>query len=273
MAGYRGRRWQSTWRRLRMDVAAWRGHAPEPRTWLFLVGCTNSGTSLLDEIVSAHPEVSSFDREGQFRTDQFPRSLSIGLPRLWMARPEVFRMDADHGRSVDVERMKRQWGAVLVNPGRPVVAEKTPTNSVRTPWLRRHFPNSCFVAVVRDGRAVAEGIRRKTGFAIEFAALQWRRCNEILLEDLAGLDRTLVFRYEEFAADPAGTVRRIFDLAGLDASCVEAVPGGVRVAGTEFPVSNMNERSWNALSAADDALIRSVAGDLLAKLGYAPPGA
>jgi hypothetical protein len=235
---------------------------------VFLVGCSNSGTSLLHDLFAAHPEVASLPREGQSCTDQLPRPWDFGIPRLWTARPDLFRLGADAKPAIDVDRMLRQWGAHLIGAGRPVVVEKTPTNAARIPWLRRTFPNSAIVAIVRDGRAVAEGIRRKSGQSVEFGALQWRRCNEVMLGDMEGLERTATVRYEELAADPLGTVRRVFDVAGLDASGVEAAPDGVRVAGRPFLVGNQNAASLARLSEADHALVRSVAGELLDRLGY-----
>lgn len=71
---------------------------PRPRKWLFLVGCYNSGTTLLAELLSRHPDISALPTEGHFITDQFVKDYDVGLPRMWAGREELFRLtEADAG--------------------------------------------------------------------------------------------------------------------------------------------------------------------------------
>ena len=43
-----------------------------PKQWVFLLGCYNSGTTILRDVLGAHPEVSTMPREGVKLTDLFP---------------------------------------------------------------------------------------------------------------------------------------------------------------------------------------------------------
>ena len=43
----------------------------EPKKWLFLVGCYNSGTTLLRDILNEHPEIKGLPLEGVRLTGAF----------------------------------------------------------------------------------------------------------------------------------------------------------------------------------------------------------
>jgi hypothetical protein len=243
---------------------------PRPRRWVFVVGCYNSGTTLLHDALAAHPDVGSLPREGQELTDALPLPRRLGLPRLWALEPERFRLD-EHATGVDARRLKRQWGARFDDPRRAILLEKSPTNAARVRWLDRHFENAHFVAIVRDGYAVAEGIRRKAGHAIGRAARQWARSNEILLADLEHVPRALVVRYEELVADPEAVLRRVHAFLGLAGETAALARRRFRVHGETSRIQDHNARSHAALDAADLDAIEAAAGPLLARLGYARP--
>jgi hypothetical protein len=60
-----------------------------------------------------------------------------------------------------VPRLLFDWLEALGTPLSPRILEKTTANAVRMRWLHQAFPRSAFIGVVRNGYAVAEGIRRK----------------------------------------------------------------------------------------------------------------
>ena len=129
------------------------------KTWVFLVGCYNSGTTLLAELLSQHPDISALSTEGHFITDQFVKDYDIGLPRMWVEREDLFRLtEADTGP--DAIRIKKEWGMRL-DLSKQVLLEKSPPNTAKVRWLQANFENAHFVAIVRNGYAVAEGITRK----------------------------------------------------------------------------------------------------------------
>lgn len=247
------------------------GPIPHPERWAFFVGCYNSGTTLFHNLLARHRDVGSMPFEGQFYTDQLPRPMDLGLPRLWAIRPELFRLRDGEDGDVDIPRLKRQWAAAYNDHTRPVLLEKSPTNAARTRWLQEHFENAHFVLILRDGRAVAEGIRRKEGHDIRTTARQWRVSNEIMLEDAERLERWKLFRYEDLAADSQGTMDEICEFLGL--SPLQESPEnldlkvhGLRLTG----VTNQNQKSMERLSAEDLDVIEDEAGEMLRRLGYLP---
>jgi hypothetical protein len=181
----------------------------DERKWVFIVGCTNSGTSLLHKLLAPHPDIASLPHEGQFFTDVFLRDRAFGFARIWSENLKLFRMIETHSKD-HAPRLIHDWKNYLNNVNASVVIEKTPTNSIRTRWLQAIFKNSYFIAIVRDGRAVAEGIsRRVSSVNIERAATHWVKNNNIILDDAELLNKFHLVRYEELVENPQNTVMEL----------------------------------------------------------------
>lgn len=255
-------------RKLKIKWAGWMGPLPRPKRWVFIVGCYNSGTTLLHDMLATHPSVGSMAWEGQFFTDQFPLPLDVGLPRLWALAPERFRLGAADGAEVDVSRLKRQWGARINHPDRPILIEKSPTNAGRTRWLEAHFEDAHFIGIVRNGYAVAEGIRRKAGHDIALGARQWAASNEIMLADFPSLRRSKLIRYEDLAENTSGLLREIGEFIGLEMDEVRGLDEDWSIHGHVRPIANLNANSFASLTPEDADAVRREAGGMLARLGY-----
>lgn len=239
-----------------------------PDKWVFIVGCPNSGTTLLHDVLATHPSVGSMPREGQLLTDQFVTPEAVGLSRLWALRPEEFALDENSEVAIDLPRLKRQWGARFNAPNRPVLLEKTPVNALRTRWLQRHFENAHFLALVRNGFAVVEGICRRDGHDAESAALQWKRSNEIMLDDLASVQNATLIRYEDMTDSPQNTFGRILEFLELDANGLELTEREWVIHGKASAIINLNNRAIGALSPEQRETTIKVAGPMLQRLGY-----
>ncbi len=276
----KGTRWRSTLRevgaRLHRELRVTLTRPPRPDRWVFVVGCYNSGTELLMNVLGAHPEIGALPTEGQFLTDQLVADYELGLHRMWVLREDFFRLtEADPGP--DALRMKKEWGLRL-DRSCPVLLEKSPPNTARTRWLQHHFENAHFIAMVRNGYAVAEGIRRKArpkhlreGWPIEQCARQWNRCYEVLLEDAGHLARLQWLKYEDLVEDPHRELERVLDFLGL-AGSREVDPGAHwRVHERNEPIRDMNPESIGRLTADDIDTIRRVAAPMLRHFGYPDP--
>jgi hypothetical protein len=242
-----------------------------PQKWLFVVGCYNSGTELLMNLLGVHPAIAALPVEGQFLTRQFTPDYSLGLPRMWVLREDLFRLtEADRGP--DVVRLKKDW-LMRLDRRRSVFLEKSPPNAARTRWLQQNFENAHFLAIVRNGYAVAEGIRRKAeprhlpeGWPLDLCARQWARSNEVLLEDAAHLRKVQWLRYEDFVRDPGTEVARILDFLELD--------GAIELGRTwaiherEEPIRDMNQDSIDRLTQEEKLIVTREAGDMLRHFGY-----
>jgi hypothetical protein len=247
------------------------GPLPQPDRWGFIVGCCNSGTSLLHELVARHPDVGSLPREGQFLTDQLGVPKYDGLGRIWALNLARYRLTDADGSWIDIKRLKRQWGACFNDVSRPVLIEKSPPNAARTRWLQARFAPAVFIGIVRNGYAVAEGISRRPGRSISEGARQWTRSNEVMLEDWEYLDRKIFVRYEDLVTRPQLVLTRVFEVLSLEPDRYEwsCLQRSIRIHGRSEPLKDMNNESIAAMNEQDIGEIELESRAMLVRLGYA----
>ena len=259
--------------RLRMDRLKRRfagrfGALPQNKKWVFIISCTNSGSTVLHELLAAHPDIASMRFEGQHYQDQLPLPTEDDAQRLWALTPK-YRLDENSKANIDVNRIKRQWSHFMNYPTRGFYLEKSPPNAVRTRWLQKHFPQAYFIALVRNGYAVAEGIARRTGVGLEAAARQWNTCLDVMLDDFTHLERKILIRYEDLIESPDAVIARVLTFLGTGDKVTSVREREYRIHGQVQAVSRqMNERSIGSLSEVDLALIEDIAERNLRRFGY-----
>lgn len=272
MASKLRKRIGSLHRAIRVRLAA----PVNPAKWVFVVGCYNSGTTLLAQLLGLHPRIAPLPNEGQYLTDELVKDFRVGIPRMWCQREDLFRWTEDRD-GPDPKRIKREW-AIRLPTDPEIVLEKTPANIARMRWLQAHFAPAYFIAITRNGYAVAEGIRRKAdppglpeGWPIGMCARQWRRCCEVMEEDAPHLEHFHHVRYEALASEPAATLAGICDFLGLRAELDLPDGSAWKIHEREEPIRNMNGESFSRLSPSDIEAIDKEAGPMLARYGYLPP--
>ena len=246
---------------------------PKDKTWVFLVGCYNSGTTLLAELLGQHPSISALSTEGHFITDQFIKDYDIGLPRMWVEREDLFRLNEDD-EGPDALRVKKEW-AMRLDLKKPVLLEKSPPNSAKMRWLQKHFENAHFIGIMRNGYAVSEGITRKAdpkhlinSWPIEMSAYQWKRSNEVMQQDAEHLKKFMWITYEDLAGDTVETLNKITDFIGIDDFETFESDRQWSIHERDEQVRNMNDESISRLSPEQIKIINEVAGDMLDEFGY-----
>lgn len=246
---------------------------PTNKKWVFLVGCYNSGTTLLAELLSQHPSISALPTEGHFITDQFVTDYELGLPRMWVNREDIFCL-TEEDEGPDPFRIKKEW-AMRLDLSKPVLLEKSPPNSARTRWLQKHFDEAYFIGIVRNGYAVAEGITRKAeprhlidGWPIEMSAFQWKRSNDVLKNDSKYLKRFMWVKYEDLAADTFTTLDSIAEFIGI--SKFESFEQGCtwKIHERDEQIKDMNQISIDRMGRNQIDRINKVAGDVIEEFGY-----
>ncbi len=257
------------WRELRILCTK----EPKPEKWVFLVGCYNSGTTLLAELLSQHPSISGLPTEGHFITDQFVKDYDVGLPRMWVGNERLFRLD-ENSSGPNVDRIKREW-AMRLDLSKPILLEKSPPNSARTRWFQKNFENAHFIAIVRNGYAVAEGISRKgdpqhlgEDWPIEDSIKQWKRGNEILFDDAKHLKNYHQISYEELAKDPLNVLNGIANFLNVENFSSFDNEQSFQIHERETSVKDLNQVSIDRLSSEQITKISEIAGDMLKELGY-----
>jgi len=250
----------------------------KPEKWVFIMGCYNSGTTLLERMLVTHPAISALD-EGVFKTDQLITPEELGWPRMWCQVVDQVRLTASD-KDVDVEKLRRDW-AVFFDRRRSIFLEKSIVNSARMPWLQANFKNSYFIFIVRNGYAVAEGIRRKTAagkwliptqfggsYPIELCAKQWVVNNEIVECDSVGIENFRTIRYEEICKAPRKSVEELWEFIGLQEGPNWSKDTKWQIQEKHSQIANMNYRSFKNLSSEDIVGIENVAAKTLEHYGY-----
>lgn len=206
------------------DSASWRTapvvqSAPaDPRTHVFLVGFPRSGTTLLENVLAAHPDVVSLEERNCLDSASATYLTSEeGLERLARMGPA----EAEREREIYWSKV-RKFG---VEPAGRVFIDKMPLASIALPLVAKLFPDALILFARRDPRdVVLSCFRRRFGMnpamyqllTLEGAATYYdavMRLSE-LYRGILPLPQHLV-RYESLVDDFEGTARSVCDFLGL----------------------------------------------------------
>ncbi len=242
--------------------------------WIFIVGCYNSGTTLLARILEQHPQIAGLPSEGQFLTDQLVTPVAEGFPRLWVEKEEIFRFDSNEKRDI-VQKIKEDWQGNITKPSAEFILEKSPPNTGRMLWLQENFPNSFFIHIVRNGYAVALGIEKKVtdifGYKkdlLQRAASQWNRSAEIVLEDAKNIDNFLEISYEDLTDISKITVNRITDFLHISPFKKNILNSKYKIHEQNRKIQNLNPERLKNMTIKQKKVIESEADSLLKYYGY-----
>ena len=132
----------------------------EGKKYVFILGCYNSGTTLLNHIIGSHPEVSSLPTEGIALTSGLTRPEDFGWPRMWYMCEDKVRF-TENSAACDPKLVKRDWN-FWFDKNKNIYLEKSIANSAKVKWLEANFDSPYFIWIIRDGYCVSEGIRRRS---------------------------------------------------------------------------------------------------------------
>lgn len=179
--------------RLRIGLHDWIDQDVAPiggaMTTAFVVGCGNSGTTLVAARLGLHPLAWTIPKEtGIFR----PRR------RLRQAR-----------------RKLGEWLDEAAAVGANVLIEKTPKHVHNVARIRRLLPDARVIAVVRNPFDTALSLTKRHGSAIDAGIERWLADNRPVLA-LDGKPGTTITRYERLTAEPEAEFRRLLASLGLE---------------------------------------------------------
>jgi hypothetical protein len=122
----------------------------------FIVGCGRSGTTILGQILAAHPEVTYLSEPHHLWRAVDARTDVPGLHG--SATGARFFLDA----SDRTDRAQKRFDTLIAGAARPGtrVIEKLPHNVARIGWLESITTGARYVHIVRNGLAVADSIGR-----------------------------------------------------------------------------------------------------------------
>jgi Sulfotransferase family len=276
--------------------------------YVFIVGASRSGTTLLRRMVNAHPDIA-ITREthwivetlkGEGGTSPEAPATPELLSRL-LTDKRFTMMGTDPG---ELERLVSgetpvsysqfvtaafdQHGA---SEGKRLVGDKVPSYVTEMPTLHSLFPRARFVHMIRDGRDVCLSVLewRRPGREVwrfsawdedpvSVTALWWERRVRLGREAGATLAPGLYYelRYEALVTDPAGASAALCEFLGLayDERMLRFHEGRERddpnlSAKKAWRPVTAGLRDWRTqMSKEDVERFEAAAGDLLDELGY-----
>jgi Tfp pilus assembly protein PilF len=196
-----------------------------PRRWALLCGHPRSGTTLLEQVLDAHPDILATDETSILLGEAYG-SLSRGFPEntptveilesasisaLQQSRAEYFRLtESFSGKTI----------------GNRLLIDKNPAMDVHIPSVTRIFPEAAFLVAIRDPRDIClscfmlplpPGQLSAPYLNLEGTALQYA--------SVMGFSRAIrsklpspqmEVRYEDVVGDLEGASRRVLSFLGVE---------------------------------------------------------
>lgn len=249
-----------------------------PDKWLFIVGCFNSGTTILRRLVESHPEISSFSREGAKLTKAFPDLEKGGWPRMMYINRDLWKLP-EEGAAERALRAQKDW-SIWFDAEASIFLEKSIDHATRMNWLDRHFPNCYFLAITRNGYCVNEGIMRRANpsgeafaqvgarYPADLVAKQWVHFDETIRASLKCVSHGHSLRYEDLMEDPVGELTNIFDFLDLEQPRMTWTDPIMQIGKDSHELLNQNAKSLGRISASDLAVMRPIMSDAMQAHGY-----
>ncbi len=264
---------------------------------VFPVGCHNSGTTILADLIARHPAIVNWSEAPEvWAPDNAFLSWGI-LPEPTAAQPFLFDPLA-YERDPQTHAAALPWirsvfGLFALSRGRRRFLNKNPHMTINVPYLAAAFPAARYVYIRRNGyavvqsllsnwRPVLESVRAGTASGtwaqlrealpaayfddslawVRRCAAYWCEMDDHAARDLAALPAEQVYStdYETLCAAPGDTLRAILQHCGLDPA---------RYPWATMPaLENRNYKYRERLTAAEIDTITEVAGAHLARYGY-----
>lgn len=210
----------------RPTLTAWQNDLPSDarRRLAVLAGHPRSGTTLLERLLTAHPDVVSTDETGVLRT-QFIAPIVHAAVSAESALRETAGFDADQiaaGRDVYFEATRAHIGEDI---GARLLVEKDPLATQDLGFILRLLPESAVLFPLRDPRDVCLSVfftllplntdsapaldLHATAESVALSLRLWQHWREIMPQRWAEI------RYEDLVRQPEQEMRRVAETCRL----------------------------------------------------------
>jgi tetratricopeptide (TPR) repeat protein len=204
-----------------------------PQSPVFVIGFPRSGTTLLEQMLDAHPDFQSMDERGYVY--QLIERMEHAGQRYPADLADLTQQEADQLRAV----YWRLVGHTLPDLGQRRLIDKNPLNMLCLPMILRLFPDACIVLCIRHPCDVLLSCSMQAFRSPAFRAMcsslpRLARGYTEAFEQCCGhlevfKPRVLEWRYETVVADPGAAVARLGDfLEVTDASPMMDFAGNAR---------------------------------------------
>ena len=269
-------------------IAGLRPYLPPPAAGpqpLFIVGFPRSGTTLTEQMLSAHPHIHGGDElSGLLMIEEYAAAQSIQnmelYPTCLAAVPQADKQDVlfklrDFYLHIAAESR-------AIDSAKPRFTDKMPLNENRLGLIHLLFPTSPIVHVIRHPLDIvlscySNQLYHGSGCALSLETLAFHLIETWKLVDhyIAEMDLNYTrVRYEDLLDNPEGEMRRVLEFIGepWDPRCLDFHKSG-RVARTASyaqvsqPVYRSSQNRWHTYRKHLEPVIPALT-PLIEKLGY-----
>lgn len=268
---------------------------------IFVVGVPRSGTTLLAAVLGAHSRLSC-GPETHFFSELSEQQLSTGV-KGWPSQAARYVHSIRHLENTVVENYRLSAADVssflrskapsvsammaalteqyMQRAGKQRWVEKTPDHLPYVTDIRRHFPNSPVIRIVRDPRDVALSLMAVPwGASTFYEALGRWLAFDAASEGFFGTDPLVyTLRYEDLVGAPQQTARKLCDFIGEDFEesmlCTSGSAASVNPMAEPWkqkvskPIDAASCGRWrSALSTTERALVECLVGNRLGDFHY-----
>lgn len=188
-----------------------------------LVGFPRSGTTLLEQVLAAHPFIESVEESQHLSTE-----LVTGFHRAVPGADSLAQV-LDRIALADVRRCRENYLRAMSahaegSLGERWLLDKNPIRTLMMPVLRRAVPGAPIVVALRDPRDVVLSnlMQAFEPSAMNLAFLDPARAGAFYALHMGGwlklremIHGWIEVRYEDVVVDPSAQARRVLDLLGL----------------------------------------------------------
>ena len=270
---------------------------------VFVVGVDRSGTTLLNVMLDAHPDLhityevraildyaKKLDSYGDISNSSSRKRLIVDMlndERIkssfpWLTIEDIYLDDVVSFSDI----IERIYHSALIKYNKKIWGDKDPGYTQNIDVLNRLFPDCKFIHIVRDGRDVAVSLEQKWWGPTTFTkAIQYWERMAISTENMLGMldeKRYIQVRYEDLVSSPARELSLICNTIGINYSSemLNYTKSATEISGVKDRITtihpNINKPpekdqiyKWrNSLGAPYQSIAHEMAGDALKNFGY-----
>lgn len=258
----------------------------------FITGVQRSGTTLLAVLLERHPDILLEERSIAFRFVSCFKSLYDILPfNLKVDQNEFLEWlveNDDRGRLAAILKSKsisshqnirdfirHSIDQNLKESGKKIWGDKSPNLEYFLSDMMLLMPEAKFIHIVRDGRAVALSMSKRSSRNLLFSAQKWADGNifGLVNQRIIGKNQYKIIRYEDLLSDPELVMQSVCDFLELPyASSMLDLQASIGDDGQSYVKNYFDQtkiHQWkNVLSPKEIEKIEQIQGPILEQLGY-----
>ncbi|MFT4073921.1 MAG: sulfotransferase [Asticcacaulis sp.] len=206
----------------RLPKATVRHDTPQP---VFILGFPRSGTTMIEQMLSSHPDVSA-GGELPF-VHEWQKLVSNLLPGEQPFPQRIFQTEAADFHHIPGLMRDYYLGRAetygLMRENRPLFTDKMPLNDIHLPLIRLAFPQATIIRMIRHPLDVTLSMLShnlthgyNAGYRLETIIAHMVAMHDLTQHYNAALGHpTLDLKYEDFVTDQKGHTLRVLGHAGL----------------------------------------------------------